>query len=175
MNERNSRRHLLTLGILFVILALDLWTKYLIEANFSLHETKDIFGSFVQLILIYNQGGVFGIAQGKIHYFLIVSFFVLGFILYIYFTTPIYKALFRISIGMVLGGALGNMHDRILNRKGVVDFIYIGWDSYAELFGFRFLLRWPAFNIADSAILVGALLLAILLWQHEKRQKQSSD
>lgn len=173
--EKSWKYHSLTLFIVIFVLALDLVTKYVIESSFKLHETRDVFGSFFQLILIYNKGGVFGIAQGKIHYFLFISFFVLGFIVYTYLSTPLKSIYFRISIGMVLGGALGNMHDRIFNNKGVVDFIYVGWDKYTEILGEKILLRWPAFNIADSAILVGAIALAIILWRQERKKQPAAE
>jgi signal peptidase II len=154
---------------------LDLWTKHLIEKNFHLHETKDILGSFFQLILIYNKGGVFGIAQGQSTIFLIISLFVLAFILYTYITYKHKTTLFCLSIGMVLGGALGNMHDRLFNPRGVVDFLWLGWDKYADLFGIKIFLRWPAFNIADAAILVGAVTLAVLFWYHDPHRQANQE
>lgn len=167
---RRFSPHTIVLITMILVTALDLWTKYLIESHFHIHETKDIWGSFFQLILIYNKGGVFGIAQGQSTVFLIISLFVLAFILYTYLTYKHKTILFCLSIGMVLGGALGNMHDRLFNPRGVVDFLYIGWDKYADLLGAKIFLRWPAFNIADAAILIGAITLAVLFWYHDPQR-----
>ena len=175
MSKEKIRNNLIMHGPLALVtgavFALDLVTKYLIEKNFKDHETLDILGSFVQLILIYNKGGVFGIGQGKTTFFLIVSFLVLIFIFYTYFSTSPRTMAFKISMGLVLGGAFGNMYERIWSQKGVVDFVYIGWDKYAEIFGQKIFLRWPAFNVADAAILIGAILLAVILWNIDKAKK----
>ena len=156
---------------LVITVVMDLFTKYLIELYFKPHETMNVIGSFIQLILIYNKGGVFGIAQGKTAFFLIVSVFVLIFIFYTYFTNPEKSPLFQVSIGLVLGGALGNMYERVFSENGVVDFVYIGWDKYATIFGYKLFLRWPAFNVADAAIMVGAVILAVILWKSEHLKK----
>jgi signal peptidase II len=158
-----------------IIFVLDIFTKFIIEKNFQDHETMDIIGSFVQLILIYNKGGVFGIGQGKTVFFLIVSFFVLIFIFYTYFSTSPRSTAFKISMGLVLGGAFGNMYERLMSKKGVVDFVYVGWDKFTELFGQKIFLRWPAFNLADAAILIGAIMLAVILWKMDKTQKGDKD
>ncbi len=161
--------HFIVICIIALAVFIDLGSKYLVEQNFRLHETKDIWGSFFQLILIYNKGGVFGIAQGKSYIFLIISFFVLGFLIYTYLTYPYPSWTFRVSTALILGGALGNMYDRTFNPNGVVDFLYFGWDEYASIFGQKIFLRWPAFNAADAFILIGAVVLAVLFWKNEKK------
>ena len=70
--------------------------------------------------------------------------------------------LFCNSIALITSGAIGNILDRISGRPGVVDFISIGDDS---------IFRWPAFNVADAVIVVGAFLLIIVYYQDEKKKK----
>jgi signal peptidase II len=71
-----------------------------------------------------------------------------------------------VALAMVCAGALGNVIDRVRNPLGVVDFVDVGVGS----------LRWPTFNVADSAITVGAIALAVSLWlegRHQERAKEA--
>jgi len=71
--------------------------------------------------------------------------------------------LFCSSMALIIGGAVGNITDRLVpGRPGVVDFISIGVDG---------IYRWPSFNVADSSIVVGAFLLAIIFIREEMRRK----
>ena len=66
-------------------------------------------------------------------------------------------------MALITAGALGNILDRITWRKGVVDFIYIGNDNF---------FRWPAFNVADAIVVIGAVLLFIVFMKDEKKEKR---
>ena len=68
------------------------------------------------------------------------------------------------ALGLVCGGAVGNLIDRVLSAQGVVDFIDVGVGTY----------RWPTFNIADSAVTVGALFLAYVLWMEGREDKAAT-
>ncbi|HQK06518.1 MAG TPA: signal peptidase II, partial [Spirochaetota bacterium] len=70
--------------------------------------------------------------------------------------------IFTISMGLICAGAIGNILDRITGKPGVVDFIYIGDDA---------VFRWPAFNVADSSIVIGATLLILHQIIEEKKRK----
>ncbi len=159
---KTTKNTLIAVFIFIIILGSDIITKSLVENHISLYERVNVIGSFVQLTLIYNQGGIFGILQGYQHFFLVVSIIVF-LLLIVYFILEKNKTLlFTSSMGLICGGAVGNILDRITGKPGVVDFIYIGSD---EVF------RWPAFNIADSSIVVGATLLVIHQLLEEKRRK----
>lgn len=160
------KKHIISGIILLVSLALDIFTKHLVVTNISLHERINVIGSFVQLTLIYNRGGLFGILQGYQQYFLIVSIVVLILLVLFYIFEKNKKPLFCYAMSFIIGGALGNIIDRISGRPGVVDFIYIGVD---EIF------RWPAFNVADSVIVIGAILLIIVYFQEEIKQKKKKE
>jgi signal peptidase II len=74
--------------------------------------------------------------------------------------------LFCFSMSFIMAGAVGNILDRLLGKPGVVDFVYIGSD---EVF------RWPAFNVADAVIVVGAFFLFIFYYREEKKRKATPD
>ena len=155
----------ITFGVFALFLAADIVTKRLVEMNIGLYERIDVLGSFVQLTLLYNKGGVFGILQGHQLFFLIVSFVVLALLVGFFIYEKNKNMIFIFAMGLVFSGAVGNILDRLLGKPGVVDFIYIGDDRY---------YRWPAFNVADMAIVVGALLLLVGFYLQEKRKKKKA-
>lgn len=153
-------------GIAAVSLGLDVLTKYLIESNLMEGERIDFLGGFFRLTLTYNEGGVFGILQGYQHLFLVVSILVLILLIGFYIFEKEKTLLFTVSMGLIMGGAMGNIIDRIMpRRRGVVDFISVGVDS---------VYRWPTFNIADSTIVVGAGLLILIFIREERRLRKGT-
>ena len=165
MNKELIKKSAMTFGVFALALAVDIVTKRLVEAHIGLHDRIDVVGSFVQLTLLYNRGGVFGILQGHQIFFLVVSFIVLALLVVFYIYEKNKNLPFIIAMGLVFSGAVGNILDRLAGKPGVVDFIYIGDDRY---------YRWPAFNVADMAIVVGAVLLLIGFYLQEKRSKKQS-
>jgi len=164
MMTKEIKNTLIGVLIFIIILGCDIITKALVEKYISIYERVNVLGSFVQLTLIYNQGGIFGILQGYQQFFLIVSIIVF-LLLIVYFILEKNKTLiFTSSMGLICAGAIGNILDRITGKPGVVDFIYIGSDD---------VFRWPAFNVADSSIVVGATLLVIHQLIEEKKRKAS--
>lgn len=154
------------MAIIFIIsLTLDIITKYLVVVNIAEHERLNIIGSFFQLTLIYNRGGLFGILQGYQNLFLIVSIIVLIFITAFFIYEKNKTLPFCTAIALITSGAVGNILDRLTGRKGVVDFIFIGNDDF---------FRYPAFNVADAVIVVGAFLLFIVFFKEEKERKRKS-
>src|SRR4029453_16354189 len=112
----------------------------------------DLVGSFVQLRYTTNSGGAFSLLTGAPLFFGIMALVIVGGIVYASRRTQPLSML--VVLGLILGGALGNLTARLLRGEGllrgeVVDFIKVG--------------IWPVFNLADSCIVVGGLLLAILL------------
>lgn len=140
----------LSLIIAFIVVALDLVTKYWVESALVFGQQIPI-TSFFNLVLTYNPGAAFsflGDASGWQRWFLSgIAFVACAVISYLLYKHTENK-LFCWALSLVLGGALGNLYDRI-TLGHVVDFLdfYIG--DY----------HWPAFNVADSAICIGAALL----------------
>ena len=158
------KKKLLAIFIIILSFGLDFWSKYLIVKNISLHKNIDFLDGFFRITLVYNRGGVFGILQGYKNMFLIVSIVVLVIMIFYFIFEANKSYLFLCSMSFIIGGALGNILDRLIpGRPGVVDFISIGVDNF---------YRWPAFNIADSSIVLGAFLLAIIFIKEEKKKKK---
>ncbi|HOW81152.1 MAG TPA: signal peptidase II [Spirochaetota bacterium] len=157
------KRNITALCIVAATLVLDVLTKNFIVDNINLYERHDYLDGFLRITLVYNQGGVFGILQGYKNMFLIVSVIVLALMVAYFFYEKNKSLLFTVSLSLIISGAIGNIIDRLIpGRPGVVDFISVGVDG---------VYRWPAFNVADSVIVVGACLLVIVFYQEEKRRK----
>ena len=142
-----------------VVVLLDQITKAMIVRELPLHHAKTVIEGFFNLVHVHNPGGAFGLMAGmspafRTALFVVVSSMAIGLILYFYHTTPSNRPWLATGFALIFGGAIGNMIDRV--RMGVVvDFL----DFYVNSW------RWPAFNIADSAITlgVGIFVLHLLL------------
>jgi signal peptidase II len=151
------------------IVVVDFATKLIAEATLA-RRPLSVIGDYVVLRLVYNQGAAFGIHVGDYSRWIffglaVVALVVLGSM--VRSTRPGDRARL-LALALVCGGAFGNLVDRIRSPQGVVDFIEVGIGSY----------RWPTFNVADSAITVGAIALAISLWlegrAHERTKEAGS-
>lgn len=140
--------------VLIITLALDRLTKYWIIAAYEVGEGLPLLGDWLALLRVHNEGAAFGILEGKMYLFFLVGAVVL--LACIYYNHRCQPAMIeKLSLGLVSGGAIGNLIDRAL-YGGVVDFVSVGW--------------WPVFNLADSAIVVGAILIAISAMRDIKRE-----
>jgi signal peptidase II len=143
------------LGLSFlVVVILDLVTKGYIITHFPLYSSRPVIPGFFNLVHIQNKGVAFGIlgeASPVWRDSLLLLFPVVAMsgILIFALGYPQKRIGVLLSLGGILGGALGNLIDRIRFR-GVIDFLDIFWGQY----------HWPAFNVADSAITLGVLFLA---------------
>lgn len=153
-----SRRLGLFLGCASGVLVLDQLTKWLVSARLLLGEPVPVLGDVVRLTLVHNRGAAFGLFPGSRVPFIIVSILAIAVVLYLFQRDAYRSVLSRVLLGGILGGALGNLIDRA--RLGyVVDFIEVGVGS----------LRWPVFNVADSAVTLGVIILAWTLARSGRR------
>jgi len=151
-----SRKYVFLFVVVGVSLLLDQVTKQLVVDRFFLGESIDVLKGFFSFTYVRNKGAAFGFLHSapekfREPFFLavpVIAIFVLG---YLYYHSKKEEKLSRWALALILSGALGNLIDRI--RFGyVVDFL----DFYYEPWG-----HWPAFNIADSAIVCGVGLLFV--------------
>lgn len=146
---------------LFVI-ALDQWTKWLIVKNMEIGESIEIINGFLYITSHRNKGAAWGILQNQMVFFYMITIIVVVAIIYYMQKYAKQNAMFAIALSLMLGGAIGNFIDRLF-RKEVVDFIH------TYIFGYNF----PIFNIADSSLTIGVILLFIyFLFFEEKKQKE---
>ncbi|MEH6940527.1 signal peptidase II [Bacillus sp. JJ722] len=147
-----------------VIIALDQITKILIVKNMDLGESITIIENFLYITSHRNPGAAWGILPGRMWFFYIITVIVV--IALVYYIQKMAKThiLLGISLGLMLGGAIGNFIDRVI-RKEVVDFV----DTY--IFGYNF----PIFNVADAALTVGVALLMIFMFFEEKLLKEKKN
>jgi signal peptidase II len=160
------KKHTIPAIIVLTVFAVDAITKNIAIKSLGYYTSFNYLGGFLRFDLTYNKGGVFGIMQGYQHVFLIVSIIVLIIMIFYYFYEKNMPRLFRIALALIIGGAAGNIFDRLIpGRPGVVDFISIGVDG---------VYRWPTFNIADMVIIMGAFLLIIVVYKEEKKVSEDN-
>ncbi len=138
-----------------VIIVCDRLIKIAVMENIVLHETKEVIPQIFHLTLVLNPGAAFGLMAGWTWIFIITALLVLFGIIYVQLRFGIRNKLIRLALGMIGGGALGNLLDRIFSGK-VIDY-----------FDFRL---WPfVFNFADSMIVLGTVLLLICFYRKEQK------
>lgn len=147
------RRYILLPVVAFII-AFDQLTKMWIRANLPLGASLEEVCR-VRIIHIQNTGAIFGIFPGQSLLLTIVAFIALVLISIFFYRFGRSNLLGSIAIGLVFGGALGNLIDRLRFNGAVTDFIYV------RLWGDVF---WPAFNIADASLSIGIILLILFIF-----------
>lgn len=126
-----------------VAFILDRWTKGWVASTFSLHESRPVLPGIFSFTYVENTGAAFSLLSRHTQLLSIASALIIVMLVWLAVQSP--SPGVRFSLGLVLGGAAGNLVDRVL-RGAVVDFI-----------DFHF---WPVFNVADIAIVSGVLLLS---------------
>lgn len=179
---RSPRAIALFLGVTIALLAADLYVKKVsfervagvpvvlpdVEIDnpnryIPPHDAIVVVPKLLNLKLVYNTGAVFGIGKGKQWLFVIVSFVAVGVIIAVFARSVANAWLTHLSLGLVLGGALGNMYDRL--RYNAVR------DMFHMLPGTPL---WPwIFNVADAALMVGVGILIVLLYRADKHARIS--
>lgn len=137
-----------------LVLVLDQVAKAIVEDRLVPGEQVDVLGP-LGITLSHNRGVAFGLAWGGGALLVVFTVVALGFVLYLFSRQPARRGMW-IAMGLVAGGALGNLTDRL--RAGeVTDFVDVG--------------SWPPFNVADIAITCGALLLVAIYLRESEREK----
>jgi signal peptidase II len=147
------RSELLALGLTAsVVLLADQATKAMVAASIDLGERVEVIGDLVVLWHVRNTGAAFSLFQGGQAFFLVVTVLAFGMLVYFQRTFRGRGPLLHVVLGLVLGGTLGNLVDRV--RLGyVTDFISVGVGD----------LRWPTWNVADASLVTGILAIVVYL------------
>jgi signal peptidase II len=146
------------------VVMLDLVTKLVAEATLLPTPGIPVVGEWFQLRLVHNEGAAFGLHVGPYSRWIFLAIAVLAVVVLERMSRagPVGDRFRQLALGLVCGGAAGNLVDRVRSSRGVVDFLDVGVGQ----------LRWPTFNVADIAVSCGAIALAISLWREDARRAE---
>lgn len=137
------------LSVAVLIAVLDQLSKNWAEANLPLLDPQPLLGEVLQLTLLYNSGAAWGMGSGATPVVTALQIAIaVGVIAYA--ITSVRSRGYALALGLVLGGALGNIHDRLLRPPGIF---------HGHVVDFLQLPNWPVFNVADMAVVGGAILI----------------
>jgi signal peptidase II len=161
-----KRANLALISLIPGVFALDWISKRWIERNVSFWDTHAVIPGVFSIVHAQNRGAAFSLladAPDAVRGLVLiglsgaVTLFVAWMLRGAILKPETHTAAGRLALALILGGALGNLYDRIL-RGSVTDFLLVYWRDW----------QWPAFNVADSAISVGAVLLLLDLWRQKE-------
>ena len=162
------RKLRIALPLALLVLLADCTTKDLAVTTLSPEYTPHaVAGDLVRFTLAYNPGAAMGLPLGQYGRWPLIALgvVIVAFLIRMLWTTPPAATPRRVALGLILGGALGNLLSRITTPRGVVDFIDVGVGP----------LRFYLFNVADIGICVGAILLALTIWNQSEPGPVSSE
>lgn len=148
-------------AVVMLTVLLDRLTKVIAERSLG-DGAISVIGNGLQLRLVRNQGAAFGLELGvwQRWIFVVIALVAIAWLYRASQQAASTDKLRQFAVAFVAGGAAGNLVDRLLSSRGVVDYIDIGAGT----------LRWPTFNVADMAVTCGAVALAISLWREDARR-----
>ena len=137
--------------IIVAIIALDQWSKWAIKTSFNLYQSKPVIQDLLHFTYVTNDGMAFGLSfPGGKHVLLIMTILLTGFIVGFLWKEKDGHPLIKYGLALILGGAIGNLIDRLLYGK-VVDFLDLMIGNF----------HWYIFNVADSSVTIGMILFII--------------
>jgi signal peptidase II len=167
MRDFLINKYLILLPTVAAVVLLDIITKAYIDSNMSLHESVEVIRGFLNITYVRNPGAAFSFLASaspgfRSIFFLAVTILAMVLVLYYIAKSKTEEPLMIFALSLILSGALGNFIDRV--RLGeVIDFIDVYLGAY----------HWPAFNVADSAITVGAFIMLFVLFKRPKEHDRS--
>ncbi len=150
----------ISLFITIVILLLDQITKFIVASSMRVGDSFNVIPHFLNITSHRNNGAAWGILSGKMSFFYIITIIILVVLIIFYIKEAKQHLLMQVAISLLFSGALGNFIDRVLHGE-VVDFV----DT--NIFGYNF----PIFNVADSSLTIGVLLIVIALLTDMKKEE----
>jgi len=160
--ERSIREYAILILLAGPIIALDQWTKMFVRDNIPVGGTWmpwEWLAPYARIVHWHNTGAAFGMFQNGSLVFTILAFIVSGLIIYYFPHIPTSDWILRLALGMQLAGAVGNLIDRLTQGR-VTDFISVG--------------TFAVFNVADSSITVGTIILVLGTWIKERQEKRAA-
>lgn len=162
--NRKAKDIFVLLSVAGASVAFDQWTKWWVRENIEfggewLPAWLEWLSPYARFVHWYNSGAAFGMFQDGNLIFTALAFAVIGAILYYFPRAEDDDWTFTLAMGLQLGGAVGNLIDRLLMQK-VTDFISIG--------------KFPVFNVADASISAGVAVLLLGVWLKERREKRKA-
>lgn len=159
------RNYLPLFGIAGILIALDQWTKYLVRTNIPvggvwLPTGWESLEPYARIVHWHNTGAAFGMFQELSSVFTMLAFVVAGAIIWFYRQIESGDWFLRLALAMQLGGALGNLIDRLIADGKVTDWISVG--------------NFAVFNVADASITVGTGIMLLGVWIMEKRDREAA-
>ena len=145
--------------IAITLVVLDQWTKTLVRTNLEFNEMWmpiEWLAPYIRVVNWHNTGAAFGIFQGMNGILMGLAFLIITMILFYFPQIPTSDIFFRLALSLQMAGAMGNLIDR-LYRGFVTDFISVG--------------KFPVFNVADSCITMGVVVLLLGMWIEERKPK----
>jgi signal peptidase II len=150
-------------GILVLSIILDQITKFWAFNTLKDGSEIKIIGDFFRLSYVENRGAAFGMLQNKIWFFVLVTIVMLAVMAYIFFTNKNLTYSSKLSLTLIAGGAIGNFIDRV-RLNYVIDFLDVRFGSFYDF---------PVFNIADSLVVCGTILLLILIFVNKFEKSEN--
>jgi signal peptidase II len=160
--KRYFRDYLFLFSIAGFVIIFDQWTKNIVRSNLKIEETWvpwDWLAPYARIVHWQNTGAAFGLGQDLSIVFALLALVVVGAIIYYFPQVDPSSWLIRLALGMQIGGALGNLIDRLTQEMHVTDFVSVG--------------RFAVWNIADASISVGTVILILGVWIDERKQRQA--
>ena len=170
MTTKTPKSHWLFVVTFLIALALDLISKHLIETRLGMFEEYEVWQGVLRFRLITNPGMMWSMAEAvPASLWVAIRGSVLLGLIWMYFSLENKGRMAQLDFGLVCAGALGNIYDNIFQNKDALfqgevrDFIQFYWFEF------------PTFNVADSCICVGAPLLLLVLWSHDRELRAKED
>ena len=148
--------------VMAFVTAIDVMTKGWAERVLTPQRfPHEVVGEWLRFTLVYNPGAAFGLHLGPQSRLIFTGLTLVALVILgrLYLSTERGDTPRTLALALVCAGALGNLLDRLRSGLGVVDFLDVGFGD----------ARWPTFNVADMAVSIGAVLLAWVLWQEDRR------
>lgn len=156
--KRHFRDYFPLLAVAALVILLDQWSKNIVRTSLPYTESWAPWNwllPYARIVHWQNTGAAFGMFQGMSLVFAVLAVIVSIAIIYYYPLVPKEDWLIRLALGLQLGGAIGNLIDRLRFGGAVTDFISVG--------------NFAVFNVADACVSVGVVLLIIGMWMRERR------